>query len=458
MPHTAPESRAAETHAAVRAALFLVLVGMCAALHIWKVPPALPQLQAEFRLSLVASGFLLSAVQLGGLVLGLPIALVAERIGLRRCILSGLSILAAASTLGAWMDSSLLVLLFRAAEGCGFLMVAMPIPALIRRLVPPGRLSRIMGLWGSYMPLGTVVILLAGSWVLSLGSWQLLWSLLAALTLGCLLLTLRLVPPDPAADPADPASLLAQLARTTLGSANVWLVALIFGLYSGQWIAVIGFLPTVYAAQGVGGTTAGLLTAIVAGANAIGNLAAGRLLHRGVPGWHLLVAGLGTMILCAYAAFGADLPASAQFGAVLMFSMVGGLVPTTLFVLALTLAPTPQTTSTTIGWMQQCSSLGQFFGPPIVAWVVNRAGGDWQWTWTATAAFAAAGIVLAILLGLRARPRARACLANLYTIGGTGRPDWAQSTGAATGRMRLGQSGSARFTRRSGTAWLQRIE
>jgi hypothetical protein len=53
--------------------------------------------------------------------------------------------------------------------------------------------------------------------------------------------------------------------------------------------------------------------------------------------------------------------------------------------------------------MQQCSSLGQFAGPPIVAWVVNRAGGDWQWTWTATAAFAATGIVLAVLLGRRTR-------------------------------------------------------
>jgi len=404
-PHTAPESRAAEAHAAVRAALFLVLVGMCAALHIWKVPPALPQLQAEFRLSLVESGFLLSAVQLGGLILGLPIALVAERIGLRRCVLTGLAILAAASTLGARLDSSLLVLLFRAAEGCGVLMVAMPIPALIRRLVPPDRLSRIMGLWGSYMPLGTVVILLAGSWILSLGTWQLLWSLLAALTLCCLLLTLRLVPPDPAAEAGRPRDSLARLARTTLGSANVWLVALIFGLYAGQWMAVIGFLPTIYAAQGIGGTTAGLLTAIVAGANAIGNLSAGRLLHHGVAGWQLLVAGLATMILCAWAAFGAGLPAPGQFVAVLMFSMVGGLVPTTLFVLGLTLAPSPQTASTTIGWMQQCSSLGQFVGPPFVAWVVNRAGGDWQWTWTATAAFAATGIALAVLIGLRARPR-----------------------------------------------------
>ncbi len=384
----------------MRAALFLVLIGICAALHIWKLPPALPQLQAQFQLSLVQSGFLLSVVQMGGMALGLPVGLMAERIGLRRCILIGLATLALASALGAWLDSALAILLCRALEGCGFLMVAMPVPSLIRRLMPPENLSRIMGLWGCYMPLGTVIILLSGSWVIRLGNWQLLWLLLAVLTLACFLLTLSLVPPDPARDDRPhPAALM--LTLTTLRSQNVWLVALTFGAYASQWIAVIGFLPTIYVSAGIAGTTAGVLTAIVAGVNAIGNLAAGRLLHRGVQAWQLLLLGLGAMILCAYAAFGAHLPAAVQFLAVLAFSMVGGLVPATLFVLALTLAPSPQTTSTTIGWMQQCSSLGQFLGPPLVAWVVNQAGGDWQWTWVATSALALAGIGLTLQIRRR---------------------------------------------------------
>ncbi|HET8598390.1 MAG TPA: MFS transporter [Castellaniella sp.] len=388
-----------------KASIFLVLVGICAALHIWKLPPALPQLQAQFQLSLVQSGFLLSVVQLGGMTLGLPIGLVAERIGLRRCILGGLATLATASALGAWLDSSLMVLACRAVEGCGFLMVAMPVPSLIRRLVPPENLSRIMGWWGCYMPLGTVVILLSGSWILSLGDWRLLWLLLAALTLVCALLTLSLVPRDPPPEARETRPAALSLVAATLRSADVWLVAMTFGAYASQWIAVIGFLPTIYVSAGITGTTAGVLTAIVAGANAIGNLAAGRLLHRGARAWHLLALGMGTMIVCAYAAFGAHLPAAAQFFAVLMFSMVGGLVPATLFVLALTLAPSAHTTSTTVGWMQQCSALGQFVGPPLVAWVVNQAGGDWQWTWVATSALAAAGIVLAVQIGRRTQGR-----------------------------------------------------
>lgn len=396
----------AQDRRTVRTALFLVLVGMCAALHIWKVPPALPQLQADFGLTLVQSGFLLSAVQMGGMALGLPIGLVAERIGLRRCILGGLGILTVSSALGALFDTGFSVLFGRAVEGLGFLMVVMPIPALIRRLVPSGYLSRVMGLWGCYMPLGTVIILLGGPWVLELGHWQTLWLMLAALTALNLLLVLRTVPADRATTPVDRSrTRVRTLVATTLKSADVWLVALSFGAYASQWVAIIGFLPTIYAGQGISGTVAGVLTAIVAGSNAIGNLAAGRLLHHGVPAWRLLVIGLGTMIVCAWATFGAGLPGTLQFIAIVSFSLIGGLVPATLFVLALTLAPTPQTTSTTIGWMQQCSSAGQFAGAPVVAWVVNRAGGDWQWTWLVTACFLGFGIVLALIIRSHTRDR-----------------------------------------------------
>ncbi len=61
--------------------------------------------------------------------------------------------------------------------------------------------------------------------------------------------------------------------------------------------------------------------------------------------------------------------------------------------LAVRLAPDEQTMSTTVGWVQQWSSLGQFAGPPLVAWVASAAGG-WHWTWAATGAASLAGLGL----------------------------------------------------------------
>jgi CP family cyanate transporter-like MFS transporter len=78
-------------------------------------------------------------------------------------------------------------------------------------------------------------------------------------------------------------------------------------------------------------------------------------------------------------------------------------VPATLFMLAVRLAPSSTTVSTTVGLMQQASSLGQFFAPPAVAWLAHRAGG-WQWTWVATLACSLVGMLaVARLAALRQR-------------------------------------------------------
>lgn len=389
-----------------RIAYLVVVAGMCAALHVWKLPPALPELQREMGLTLVESGFLLSLVQLAGMTLGLLMGLFAEKIGLRRCILIGLVLLGAASAFGTVFNDKNALLLFRALEGCGFLMATLPAPALIRRLVAPSHLSRVLGVWGTYMPIGTVIILLAGSWILSMGSWRLLWLLLAGVTFLMFAAVARWVPADPARAAVQSAdkekSSAWAIVKATLASGNVWLVALSFGAYSSQWVAIIGFLPSIYITAGISGTTAGALTAMVAGVNAIGNLVAGRLLHRGVRPQVLLCTGFGVMALGAFYAYGLNPSATGKFFAIVLFSGVGGLVPTTLFLLAIKLAPSVRTTSTSIGWVQQCSALGQFTGPPAVAWVVTIAGG-WQWTWVATGACALAGIGMALRLGRKAQ-------------------------------------------------------
>lgn len=381
----------------VQVSFFLFFVGVSAALHIWKLAPALPELQQELALSLVESGFLLSSIQIAGMSLGLVIGLFAERIGLKRCILIGMSIIVLSSVLTAATSYKTIVLLSRALEGMGFLMVVLPVPALVKRLVTAQQLSRIMGLWGCYMPTGTVIVLLVGSWLLTLGSWRMLWLILAALSAVVLLLSWWIIPPDsqtapsPSQSEGSSAPNLLTMITTTLRSARVWLVALIFCFYAAQWAGVIGFLPTIYMAGDISVTVAGFLTAWVAGANVIGNLGAGKLLQKKYKPQYLLWTGFVTMMLCAIVAFGLPVSLAIQFSAIVVFSAVGGLIPATCFYLAVNSAPTPQTTSSTVGWVQQLSSMGQFFGPPAIALAVNSLG-SWQWAWVGTTGFAVLGM------------------------------------------------------------------
>jgi CP family cyanate transporter-like MFS transporter len=179
-------------------------------------------------------------------------------------------------------------------------------------------------------------------------------------------------------------------------------VAMTFAVYAGQWLAVVGFLPTIYLQAGVSGAATGALTALAAGVNMVGNVASGRLLHAGVQPTRLLNIGFATMGLMAIVAFAAvdgwALPAALRYVAVLAFSLVGGLIPATLFALAVRLAPSEGTMSTTVGWVQQWSAFGQFAGPPLVA-AVASATGDWQWTWVATGACSVLGLLLTAVLG-----------------------------------------------------------
>ena len=131
-------------------------------MHVGKLPPAIPLLQAQLGVTLVQAGFLLSLVQLAGMLAGVLVGLAADGFGLRRSMLWGLAVLAVSSALGAWVSHPAELLALRACEGLGVLMVALPAPSLIRQCVPPASLARFLGMWGAYMPTGTALALLLG--------------------------------------------------------------------------------------------------------------------------------------------------------------------------------------------------------------------------------------------------------------------------------------------------------
>ena len=59
----------------------LILAGVVAALHIGKLPPAIPVLRDSHGLTLVQAGFLLSLVQLAGMTVGVVFGVVADSLG-----------------------------------------------------------------------------------------------------------------------------------------------------------------------------------------------------------------------------------------------------------------------------------------------------------------------------------------------------------------------------------------
>ena len=390
-------------------ALVVIAAGVCAALHVGKLAPAINTLQQALGMSLVEAGFLLSLVQVAGMSLGLAFGAWADTLGARRSVIGGLVALGLASVAGGLSPGVPVLMALRVLEGFGFLLVVLPAPGLLRSLVPPQRLSALLGLWGTYMPTATALALLCGPLFMDALGWRAWWWLLGALSLAMAAVVARTVAPKvapaPAPDQQRPAGAWLGTLRQTLSASGPWLVALLFAVYSSQWLAVIGFLPTIYLQAGVAPAATGVLTALAAAANIVGNVASGRLLQRGVAAQRLLVIGFVTMALAAVLAFATTAaPPALRYAAVLLFSGVGGLIPGTLFSLVLRVAPHERCVAATVGWMQQWSSAGQFVGPPVVAALASQLGG-WQWTWVATGACSAAGVALTLLLTRRLRDR-----------------------------------------------------
>ena len=385
-----------------RAAVTVVAAGVCAALHVGKLAPAVDALQLELGLTLVQAGFLLSLVQGAGMLFGLLMGSWCDGLGARRSMLTGLALQAVSSAAGSFALGAGWLLGWRALEGLGFLMVVLPAPGLLRQLTPPARVRAMLGTWGAFMPAGVALALLSGPPVIQALGWRGWWLALAALSVAMALVLVRWVPASARMPVLEGSRNFGGRVALTLRHAGPWLVALTFAVYSSQWLAVVGFMPTIVAGLGLPPLAAGLLAAGVAAANIVGNAASGRLQERGVPAARLLAFGFVAMALGAWLAFAeqASLPAAARYAAVVAFSMVGGLIPGTLFSLAVQVAPHGSAVSTTVGWMQQWSAAGQCLGPPAVAAVASAAGG-WQWTWLATGACSAVGLVLAALVARR---------------------------------------------------------
>ena len=68
----------------------IVVAGISAGLHLWKLPAALPLVQDELGFSLVFAGVLLGVFQGAGILTGLLISLIADVLGPRRILIAGM--------------------------------------------------------------------------------------------------------------------------------------------------------------------------------------------------------------------------------------------------------------------------------------------------------------------------------------------------------------------------------
>jgi cyanate permease len=150
-------------------------------------------------------------------------------------------------------------------------------------------------------------------------------------------------------------------------SPSVVIIAVTFGLYAAQYLAVVGLLPAALVAdEGLSVATAGLLGAVVFLVNAPSNLLGAYLLHRGVRLRWVVLGGCCGMAATVWGVLDPALPAAVRVASAIAFSAVSGLIPSALFAGLAAVSAGTNSAGAAIGLVTQGSAVGQLLGPPLV--------------------------------------------------------------------------------------------
>ena len=375
------------------AVLSLMAAGVVAAAQIGKGAAALPVLEADFGLSSTAGAWFLSVMSALGAVLGAVLGWTGQAVGFRRQVQAGLAVLLLAQVAGAAVDSTAWLLADRVVEGLGFVLVVLAAPGLLPTVAAPDQRRLVAGAWGAYMPVGSgLAALLVPVGIAALG-WRSTW-LLDAVAVGLVLLATSLwVPGDAAGVRPRPAGLLRAL-RTP----GVLCLSVVFGVYAGQFLAVVGLFPSVLVDGGVSTTSAGAVSGLVFLVNAPGNLLGAWLQHRGVARWRLVVVGSAAMGVSVWAVLDPGLPLAARVAAAVVFSATAGLVPSAAFSGVAAMTAGTDAAGASVGLLTQGSGIGQLLVPPLVV-----ATGSALSSWTAPPATLCALAAVGVLGGVAYR-------------------------------------------------------
>lgn len=188
----------------------LALVGFNLRSVILAVPPVLPLIQHDLRLSYAATGLLTALPVLALASCAWPSGLLAERVGARACVSIGLALLGAGALLRALWLSTFPLFLFTLLLSIGIALSQTSVPVLARRWFPE-RIGLAAALFSDGLIVGEAVA--AGVTVsimvqfLGRDAWTGTFILWGTLVVIVLVLWLWLAPPERAKAPARQVSL-----------------------------------------------------------------------------------------------------------------------------------------------------------------------------------------------------------------------------------------------------------
>ncbi|MHB1135085.1 MAG: MFS transporter [Chloroflexota bacterium] len=361
----------------------LLLFSVAAPLNQFKVPPIMPVLMSDLRLSAGGAGLTMSVYALTGLILALPAGFILQRIGFRLTgLLAGGSVVLG-TLLGVFATSFEGLLAGRVVEGIGTSFMAVLAPAIITQRFAAHRRGTAMGIWSTWVPVGSTAMLLLAPLLAQSFGWRGVWwfgALYAALVTA---LYLVVVKPAPAAGSvaaavagvADhSASASVSSVSQVLRNRDLWLLSLAFAMMCAAAMGIGTYLPTYLSTvHGLPLVEAALLASIPTMVSIFSGPMGGVISDKvGSRRWPYLIG----FVLAAL-----TFPPMAVLGVGALAVLVGvqgvvmGLVPTNIFSAAVEAAGDPRQGGLAMAIIMVGQNAGMLVGPVLFGLLIESAGG-----------------------------------------------------------------------------------
>ncbi len=243
-----------------------LLIGVCAPFNQFKIPPVMPVLMEHFAINLPSAGLLMSVFAITGLIFAIPAGMLLQRFGLKTTgVVAGLC-LVAGSIIGAVSTGFELLLFSRFVEGIGMALIGLVGPAAIAAWFPVESRGLPMGIWATWVSLGSLFIYSTAPAIETANGLTAVWWISAIIT-GVVLVLFAFVfrlPSAPETTVKPAAVNTFDVMKKGLRNKEIWHLSLAFGCFN---YAIIGVIATYYptflkAVHGFSLTDASLITSI----------------------------------------------------------------------------------------------------------------------------------------------------------------------------------------------------
>jgi len=337
------------------------------------IPPILPFIMSELRLTYAQSGLLVSLFSLPGLFISLLGGFLADRYGMRP-LGAGCFLLMIGGTLLVGLGVDLRILwLGRIIAGIGAFTLSVFLPKLLSQWFKDRELGLAMGLYNTGVPLGSIICFGLFGRMGSMWGWRvpILFTGFYALVTGLLFLSFYQLPSPQKIENNKPIGFYRSLKEMGL---PIWCVGLSWLWFNAAFISFATFAPSLFLQRGYTIEQSGLLIGVPLLGSLFFSAPTGYLVDRfRHQKWLIGIGGIGLSILTFSFNF-----TSSFLPLVTLMAVFSALIPSPIYSLPPEILK-PANVGLGFGVISTCSSIGLFAAPYFVGKTKDFTG-SYHWS------------------------------------------------------------------------------